>query len=173
MGRDETTKGWGLTEEREVCSLSPALRTQSLMGRQTDRTFIYKLFLSKGGIWMKRSLCEINHNLETMELCFPSPPSDNQSFFSPLVQSHHHRRGDEAASAGPECALPPTPWQSTLLRILGRGDSKCCPKCHTSRKGHSTTCSRQLACYLKTSQHTFKKCSHNQWNKYEIKKVCN
>lgn len=36
---------------------------------------------------MKRSLCEINHKLETMELCFPSPPSDNQSFFSPLVQS--------------------------------------------------------------------------------------
>ena len=28
---------------------------------------------------MKRNLCEINHNLEKMELCFPSSPSDNQA----------------------------------------------------------------------------------------------
>lgn len=49
-GRDETTKGWALREEREVSSLSPALSTQSLMGGQADRTFTYKLFLTKGGI---------------------------------------------------------------------------------------------------------------------------
>lgn len=50
MGRDEITKGWALREEREVSSLSPALSPQSLMGGQTDRTFIYRLFLTKGGV---------------------------------------------------------------------------------------------------------------------------
>lgn len=71
---------------------------------------------------MKRSLWEINHNLEKMELRFPLSPSDNQATrsFSPLGQSHHHRRGGSISKIR-ECPALHPPTEHTSVYTGERG----------------------------------------------------
>lgn len=121
---------------------------------------------------MKRSLCEINHNLEKMELRFPLSPSDNQATrsFSPLGQSHHHRGGGSISKIR-ECPALHPPTEHTPV-YTGEGGQQVLSKM-SHLKERTLHVLFQLASCLKTSQNTFKKCSHKPMKQYEIKKVRN